>query len=224
MCDQWLVTDSGPYDPAFNMALDEALLLVAPETGQPVLRLYQWALPAASFGYFQKYSDVETATLLRPLIRRPTGGGFVPHDADWTYSVTIPAGHEWHGLRADESYRRMHEWVQAAFALMGVETMLATGCRKPRPGECFAGYEVSDVLWQSRKVAGAAQRRTRSGLLIQGSVQLPPMGLSREAWCKSMREAMDAYARPWVPDTSVRWRADDLARTKYALDSYNRRR
>ena len=107
------------------MALDEALLEAMPRLGQPVLRFYSWTEPATTFGYFQKHRDVERATLLRPLIRRPTGGGIVPHDADWTYSLVFPASHEWHSLKATESYRRVHEWIQAAFARVNVPTELA---------------------------------------------------------------------------------------------------
>ena len=68
-----------------------------------VQRFYGWMEPAATFGYFQKYSSVERATLLRPLVRRLTGGGIVPHDADWTYSFAVPPGHEWHSLAAIET-------------------------------------------------------------------------------------------------------------------------
>ena len=50
------------------MALDEALLEAMPQLGAPVLRFYGWTEPAASFGYFQKYAEVERATLLRPLM------------------------------------------------------------------------------------------------------------------------------------------------------------
>lgn len=224
MNEKWLLTDSGPCDPAFNMALDEVLLLAARDIGRPVLRLYGWTLPAASFGYFQKYSAVESATLLRPLIRRPTGGGIVPHDADWTYSVIIPAGHDWYGVKAQQSYHRMHDWIRYAFKLMNVETSLASHSLKPRPGECFAGYEMSDVLWQGRKVAGAAQRRTRTGLLIQGSVQPPPVDLSREVWRQCMRQTMDADAEDWKLDGCILEQAADLARLKYAKDTYNQRR
>src|ERR1700691_1284225 len=71
--------------------------------------------PPASFGYFQKYADVEPATSLRPLIRRPTGGGIVPHDADWTYSLAFPPGHDWHGLAAVESYQRVHAGISTRF-------------------------------------------------------------------------------------------------------------
>src|ERR1700676_2326901 len=99
----WLLLNSGRCDAAFNMALDEALLEAMPRLQRPVLRFYGWTEPAATFGYFQKYSDVESNTPLRPLIRRPTGGGIVPHDADWTYSAVFPPGHEWHSLRAGES-------------------------------------------------------------------------------------------------------------------------
>ena len=78
----WLLIQSGAGEAAFNMALDEALLEAMPRLQQPVLRFYGWTGPAASFGYFQKFAEIERATMLRPLVRRPTGGGLVPHDAD----------------------------------------------------------------------------------------------------------------------------------------------
>ena len=126
----WFFLQSGPGNPAFNMALDEALLEASAHVGKPVLRFYDWTEPAATFGYFQKYADVERVTLLRPLIRRPTGGGVVPHDADWTYSLTFPPNHEWHSLEAEESYRRVHEWIQKAFAKLNVITELAQCSKK----------------------------------------------------------------------------------------------
>ncbi|MCX6894101.1 MAG: octanoyltransferase, partial [Verrucomicrobia bacterium] len=106
----WLLLNSGKCAAAFNMALDEALLEALPRLARPVLRFYGWTQPATTFGYFQKFTEIERATALRPLIRRPTGGGLVPHDADWTYSLAFPAGHEWHALAATDSYRRVHEW------------------------------------------------------------------------------------------------------------------
>lgn len=171
------------------MALDEALLEAAASLGQPVLRFYSWTEQAATFGYFQRHDDIARATQLRPLIRRPTGGGLVPHDADWTYSLVFPPAHPWHALTAVDSYRRMHEWVCDAFAKLGVATELADCCRKAAPGQCFVGWEKFDVLWQGRKIAGAAQRRNKLGLLIQGSVQPPPVGLRRDEWEAAMSSA-----------------------------------
>ena len=178
----WLLLNSGKCDPAFNMALDEALLENASRLNAPVLRFYGWTAPAATFGYFQKISEVERATPLRPLIRRPTGGGIVPHDADWTYSAVFPPGHEWHSLKAEESYRRIHDWLRRTFAEMNVATELAPCCKKSLPGQCFVGHEKHDLLWHGKKIAGAAQRRNQLGLLIQGSVQPPPLALAREVF------------------------------------------
>src|SRR5258706_6996253 len=111
----WLLLNSGKCNAAFNMALDEALLEAMPRLQTPALRFYGWTEPAATFGYFQHYAEVETWTSLRPLIRRPTGGGLVPHEADWTYSLAFPLTHWWFHLRAEESYRRLHEWIQESF-------------------------------------------------------------------------------------------------------------
>ncbi len=204
--------------------MDEALLEAMPRIGKPVLRFYGWTEPAASFGYFQKYAEVERATQLRPLVRRPTGGGIVPHDADWTYSLAFPPGHGWYALRAEESYRHVHEWIRAAFNKLNVPTELAESARKAGPGQCFVGHEKHDLLWQGKKIAGAAQRRTRAGLLIQGSVQPPPLSLARPAWQQGM---CDAAGVAWVEfdfAATLQTRAGELAAKKYAQANYTRKR
>jgi lipoate-protein ligase A len=219
----WYCLQSGPGNPAFNMALDEALLEAMPRLQTPVLRFYGWNEPAATFGYFQKYAEVERATRLRPLIRRPTGGGIVPHDADWTYSLVFPPGHAWHALKAEASYRRVHEWIQSAFARLDMATELAPKSHRAGPGRCFVGYEKSDLLWRGKKIAGAAQRRNQWGLLIQGSVQ-PPQPLVRAVWQQAMcdvgRIAGETEWSDFEPDGPLRQRADALVRQKYSQPEF----
>jgi lipoate-protein ligase A len=160
-------------------------------------------------------AEIEAATALRPLVRRTTGGGLVPHDLDWTYSVAMPPDHPWYELRASESYERVHRWIQSALALRGVVTELAPCCRKEIPGQCFAGYEKSDVLCLGRKIAGAAQR-------------LWPPSIARESWRGSMQvsAARDwgTVFRAWLPSGDLSDRANQLATGKYSRDDYNRRR
>jgi lipoate-protein ligase A len=226
--DLWLLLGSGPGEAAFNMALDEALLEAMPRLQKPALRFYGWTEGAASFGYFQKFAEIERTTMLRPLVRRPTGGGLVPHDTDWTYSLAFPPSHEWYATSAIESYRRVHEWIQAAFAELKIATELAVCCRKSAPGQCFVGYEKFDVLWQGKKIAGAAQRRSKQGLLIQGSVQPPPLLLERGDWEAAMRRVgtnmFGAEWLEWKLDTEPAARVDELVREKYSLRSYNEKR
>jgi len=232
----WLLLNSGKCEAAFNMALDEALLENISRLGKPVLRFYGWTEPAATFGYFQKFSEVERATTLRPLIRRPTGGGIVPHDADWTYSAVFPPGHEWHTLKAEGSYHRIHDWLRLAFAKLNIETELASCCKKSAirnpqsaiPGACFVGHEKSDLLWHGKKIAGAAQRRNKLGLLIQGSVQPPPVPISRGDWERAMSAVAAAqFGIRWqtfVADSELLAAASQLADRKFSLALYNEKR
>lgn len=224
----WFHFDSGLGEPAFNMALDEAIMQGVAILSAPVLRFYGWTQPAATFGYFQRIADIEAATRLRPLIRRPTGGGLVPHANDWTYSLTVPPGHPWFELRAEESYAQMHCWLQAAFAKLALATELAPCCRKETPGQCFAGYEKFDLLHCGRKLAGAAQRRNKLGLLIQGSIQPPPAEVPRAAFLAEMVATGDnllaATADPFVPGVELLARARKLADERYSGDEHNRRR
>ena len=210
------------------MALDEALLEFAPQIGNPVLRFYGWTEPAASFGYSQKFSKMESATKLRPLVRRPTGGGLVPHDCDWTYSLIFPPQNFWYSFKAVESYERVHEWIRDAFAKLNVPTTLSSCCQKEIPGQCFVGAEKFDLLWHGKKIAGAAQRRTRNGLLIQGSIQPPPISLSKADWQKAMCDvAREKFSAEWQPleiETALRKRANELAEQKYSQPSFNQKR
>ena len=228
MSETWFWLDSGPGVAAFNMALDEALLESAAARPGPVLRFYGWIERAATFGYSQRYAEIERLTLLRPLIRRPTGGGLVPHGADWTYSLAFPPDHWWHTLCARESYERVHTWIRDAFTRIGVDTVLSPCCRKEAPGQCFAGAERHDLLWQGRKIAGAAQRRNKQGLLIQGSIQPPPLSLAKADWQKAMRDvAAEQWRVAWrvLRTTAVpELRAKELARARYSRPEFNERR
>jgi lipoate-protein ligase A len=212
----------------YNMALDEALLQSASELGRPVLRFYGWLEPAATFGYSQRYAAIEKLTVLRPLVRRPTGGGLVPHDADWTYSLVFPPDHFWYAYKAVESYRRVHEWIRDAFGKMNVATTLSPSSQKEIPGQCFIGAEKDDVLWHGCKIAGAAQRRTRDGLLIQGSVQPPPIGLVRDKWETAMCEtAQTNFPVAWqtMPTNGkIEELTNKLRLKKYSQLSYNSKR
>ena len=209
------------------MAWDAALLEAAPQVGAPVLRFYGWTEPAATFGYFQHFADIDRLTTLRPIIRRPTGGGLVPHDRDWTYSLAFPPADPWYALKAVESYRRVHEWVQSAFAVCRVSTELSPSAVKQTPGQCFIGAEQFDVLLEAKKIAGAAQRRTRDGLLIQGSIQ-PPAGVERSRFAVEMREvAIRQWGVEWEklePDQALLDRVAMLVGEKFSRAEYNARR
>ena len=192
------------------------------------MRFYGWTEPAASFGYSQHFAELERVTTLRPLIRRPTGGGLVPHDSDWTYSLVFPPNHSWYALKAVESYERVHLWIRDAFQKIGVTTELSPCCKKEIPGQCFVGAEKSDVLWHGRKIAGAAQRRTKTGLLIQGSVQPPPISLHRVDWENAMRKVAEEQSgvvwNEFALDANLNEFAWKLVEEKYSKASYNQKR
>ncbi|MGA1236515.1 MAG: lipoate--protein ligase family protein [Limisphaerales bacterium] len=226
--EHWLLLESGPGEPAWNMALDEALLLTAPQRQKPLLRLYGWTLPAATFGYSQRYNEVAAQTHLRPLIRRPTGGGIVPHAQDHTYSIIIPPNQPWHQLRARESYRHTHTWIAQALRLLGLNPNLAPEKHTPVPGVCFAGAEQDDVLCAGQKIAGAAQRRNRSGLLIQGSIQSTltprqtqqlPLALQNAA-----QQIWPCSWNPAPPEPTTNQLAQQLLQEKYASPIHNQSR
>ncbi len=162
--------DDTPRPAPLNMALDEVLL---GEVRGPLVRIYRWERPAVTFGYFGRHAAVAAAWPGREIVRRMTGGGVVPHGEgeDLTYSLIVPASHEFAARSPREIYRVVHEALGLLLGGIGESAMLAAPPAGDGTGVCFESPEEFDLLARGRKVAGAALRRTRHGLLLQGSIQ-----------------------------------------------------
>lgn len=153
------------------MAVDEWLLETA---AVPVLRVYQWSGPWATIGYFGDLTAARSALPGVGWVRRWTGGGVVDHRADWTYTVVAPAGEPLASCRGAESYRRIHQALEETLRLEGMAASLSTGEGQTGSALCFANPVPHDLVAAGgSKLAGAGQRRSRRGLLHQGSVAAP---------------------------------------------------
>ncbi|MEQ1854017.1 MAG: hypothetical protein ABMA01_20790 [Chthoniobacteraceae bacterium] len=203
------IHDPAPHRAALNMAIDEVLLADARE---PVLRLYRWERPAVSFGYFGKIAAIEAAWPGREFVRRMTGGGAVPHGSDLTYSIIVPAAHPFAHRSPREIYRAVHETVAGVLRSAGLMPALAGEPVAAATGVCFESPVEFDLLAEGRKVAGAAMKRTRSGLLIQGSVQeIPGPDRIRERFAG----AFGSHVVAAELSSAVLAAAESLAETKY---------
>lgn len=167
-------------DAATNMAIDAALLSTLPE-GLAVFRHYGWTEPAITFGYTQRLNDVQAVVDTElTLCRRLTGGGIVDHRNDWTYALILNATAPAASLPANDLYTFVHQAIQNALSSQALETQLAPCPRKcgetpvapsTSASQCFVSPAANDVLLPcGQKVAGAAMKRTRNGLLVQGSI------------------------------------------------------
>jgi len=210
--------DREPRSAALNMAVDEALLETA---ASPTLRFYPWRGPALSFGYFGSYADVADQRRDREIVRRWTGGGIVPHGDDLTYSVIIPAIHPFFARSSLAIYSDLHDAIREALQENGIEATLANSVSPRVSEDCFANAVRADVISQGRKIAGAAHRRSRSGLLHQGSIQNPklPHRFSNDF----AHTLCDRFERRAVSQELVE-RASTIAQAKYGTTEWLMRR
>ncbi len=161
---------------AENMALDEAAAETAAEGGPRTLRVYRWEPGTLSLGYGQPADTVDWAYCKQegiPVVRRPTGGGGIYHDAygDISYSVVVPAEEVPGDLMA--SYKLLLEPVLDAFDRMGVLAAVAEkrvdAIHEPA---CYLRevHPAHDVVVEGRKISGTAQHRTRDAVVQHGSI------------------------------------------------------
>lgn len=213
--------DLEPRTPAMAMAVDEALAdygLTA-----PILRVYRWSTACVSFGYFGRIREVTRRWPNQALIRRWTGGGEVEHGQDITYALFIPAGHALAENGIEDSYCAVHKVV--ASLLPGSE--LATDAAMPPSLEsnaCFQRPVPHDVIVEGVKRAGAAQRRTRAGVLHQGSVH-PMSGESHSEFGQRFAAALAKDYTKWTgASETLEDQAQRLAREKYGTAEWLNRR
>ncbi|HEY1582935.1 MAG TPA: hypothetical protein VGF73_07545 [Chthoniobacterales bacterium] len=209
--------DRGAESAALNMAVDEALLAFATA---PILRFYDWRRPSLSFGYFGKFVEVSSEAKERDLVRRWTGGGSVRHGEDLTYALVTPASEPAAALGPRKIYAALHAAICDALRKEGREAEMAAEAAPRISDACFANPVRHDVMMAGRKIAGAAQRRTRGGFLHQGSIQLPDLPASfRERFTTALAAEIRCEEMP----SSVLERAAILARQKYGSAEWLRR-
>jgi lipoate-protein ligase A len=216
----WRLLIHGAASPARNMAVDEALLR---EIREPVVRLYEWNVPAVSLGYFQPFALAGD----RPFIRRYTGGGLVDHAHDLTYTLVVPRAHPWMELSAPDSYCLVHKGVKAALAACGIESELTPQALDGNADACFMKPVKFDIVAGSAKLSGAAQRRTREGMLHQGSILLPDPSqnpMLRDLFPRTFMAELGLEFAPGELTTEEALRAAELERDRYATDAWNRSR
>jgi lipoate-protein ligase A len=189
----WLdpVARAGPE----AMAVDEWLLEI---TTQPVLRVYRWDGAWASLGYFGEIADAEKAFPGVELVRRWTGGGMVDHRQDWTYTVVSPKGERLASERGAESYRRIHSLLAEVLVAEGIIAHLSSGEAETGATLCFENPVNHDLVGLNGcKLAGAGQRRTRRGLLHQGSVAAACQGVfESETRAQKLAEIISNHWEP----------------------------
>jgi lipoate-protein ligase A len=86
---------------------------------------------------------------------------------------------------------------------------------------CFANPVSADVMIDSRKIAGAAQRRTRAGLLHQGSIQHVELG---NGLAERFKRELSNVRSEKLLSKSLLDRAEKIAAQKYATMTWLRRR
>lgn len=159
------------------MALDEAIFeLYLQGRSPPTLRLYGWSPPCLTVGYSQPVArDVDLARCQAegiPVVRRPTGGRAILHEAEATFSLVglAPQG------SIAQSYSQVARAVVLALAGLGLRAEVAGPRGRPngalRSGACFDAAFGHEVVVEGRKIAGIAQARRRDSFLCQGTLLL----------------------------------------------------
>lgn len=186
------------------MQLDAKLLENLEGQDRPILHLYEWEKQSATFGYFVKPEELldlaEAKKRGLDLARRPTGGGVVFHLWDLAFSVLVPAKSNLFSTNTLDNYNLINQVVKDVVKeFIGISDEIGL-IPDDAPFQdlacthfCMARPTKYDVMLQGKKIAGAAQRKTKDGFLHQGTLAIlrpDPELLGAVLPSEAVREAM----------------------------------
>ncbi|WP_240419003.1 lipoate--protein ligase family protein [Paenibacillus periandrae] len=185
MTKQWRFLSSGRQHPAYNMAVDEAILTAHSEGKvPPTVRFYGWDPATLSIGYFQRAAEEINFEQLKQeglgFVRRPTGGRAVLHDQELTYSIIVAENYPGIPRSVTEAYRVLSEGLVLGFRRLGLDAemvQLASEDDKRKyesmgSAACFDSPSWYELVVEGRKIAGSAQTRQKQVVLQHGSILL----------------------------------------------------
>ncbi len=181
------IEESGYAEAKVHMEKDASFLACADTLESPVVHFYSWRHKSITYGHF-----IDPWSLLHQekvslhgfdVARRPTGGGLLFHYYDLSFSVIIPTYHPKLSLNVMENYflinsailYSIQDSVESIHGITMYPEKREEACATLR-SLCMASPTKYDLMFHGYKVGGAAERRTKRGLLHQGSIFLaaPP--------------------------------------------------
>jgi len=168
---------------------------------QQVLRIYSWQPQCISLGYTQKPEveiDLEKAAALGwDVVKRPTGGGIVFHNAaEVTYSLVTALDNPALPKGLVPSYKKLSEAVVNALAMIGIKAEIRNTKHEIRNKSqlCFSYPAEYEIVINDKKIVGSAQKRGRRALLQQGSIFVSPTPAEVFSVLKKPYEKPDAIS------------------------------
>ncbi len=173
----WRLINDSPAVGAWNMAVDEALMVTIGAGGTPpTLRFYGWSPYCLSLGYGQRINIVDSNWLAAEeldVVRRPTGGGAIFHADEVTYSVVLPTDHYLAKGSIVESYQRISSALVHGLRLLGVCGQAESQNHAvPQTIVCFETPSHYEPTVGGKKIIGSAQARKHNAVLQHGSIPL----------------------------------------------------
>ena len=169
-----------------------------------------------------------------------TGGGIVDHRNDWTYALILQSSVSATKNPATDLYAQIHDAISQSLTKIGIDSRLAPCPRHCEespvasdiPTHCFVTPAANDVLHPNgQKIAGAAMKRSRQGLLIQGSIDCSGLPETfnfitfQKHLVENLANTLDLELSE-LEDIHPLFKRDQIEREKqrFAGDAWNRRR
>ena len=181
------VLDDGVKSCQEHMAKDEALLKDAQSLQKPLLRFYAWKRPSVTFGHFiDPYKHLNKDALEKhsvDIAKRSTGGGILFHHYDFSFSILYPHDYPDLSNHVIDNYALVNNKVLKSLEVLDASYKESISLWPTYNTEvqnfCMAKPTQFDLIYNGKKIGGAAQRRTKMGLLHQSSIFL-----FTPVWCQ----------------------------------------
>ncbi len=176
----------------------------------PIVRFYRWDRPAVSLGYRQQSNPPD---FLREqfddffFVVRPSGGGFLYHHGDLSFSFFLPEGTPVTRMGIKESYGRLSVPLVEAVRSLKLIDSIEWGNGNASSEECVASPAEHEPTVRGSKWMAAAQARVNGDLLQQGTL------FWIQDWPGSLGETFPAFLGPSSGRVSLRELRNEIIRT-----------
>jgi lipoate-protein ligase A len=179
------------------MAVDWWLLRT---TQNPSLRFYKWAEPAISIGYRQQYNppeELSSFTRNHTLVVRPSGGGYLYHHSDLSFSVVMPSDTRVSELGIKDSYNELISPIIEAAKTLNLIESVDWGEDNYDSSNCLKHPSSHEPTVSGSKWLASAQARRKRNLLQQGSL------FWEGNWPQSLEKSQPKFLKPDSGSTTI---------------------